>query len=603
MSRVGSGKGRARIDGRGAGALVAALLVSVAPLGHAKAQEAAPSSAAMAATPASTSVVINLIRLLVQEGVLTQDKANALIRQAQDEAVAAARAQGAASVALPVPVPASAGPAYAGAAYGTASTSVRVPYVPEIVKKQITEQVKQQVMQQAKAEGWAAPNEVPEWVKRFHVYGDMRLRYEWDLFDQRNSPFFPNFASLDAGSPFDLENAAGTPPPFLDTTADRERVRIRARLGLTAEIGDGFSAGMRLATGNTTNPVSTNQTLGTDLNKDNFLLDRAYLKYQPAPWLTFWAGRFTNPWLSTDLVWSKELNFDGAAIQLAPPLTKTITPFFTAGAFPIENTAFNFPDNSTAKQPSRDKWLYGGQLGADWQPNRHYDLKLGAAFYDFDNIEGETEGPCFAQSSADVCPDDNSRPGNLQQGNTLFAIRNSGIAAVGSQAAHLFEYYGLASPFRELNVTARFDFARFDPIHVILDGDFVTNLAFNSTAVAARKPVNNRGQSPDGTTVGPFAGGANGYQARITVGYPEIDERWDWDINAAYKYLESDAVVDAFTDSDFHLGGTNAKGYIVGGELGVAHNIYLSSRWLSASEISGPPYTVDVIQVDLNGRF
>jgi hypothetical protein len=31
--------------------------------------------------------------LLVQEGVLTQDKANALIRQAEDEAAAAARGQ------------------------------------------------------------------------------------------------------------------------------------------------------------------------------------------------------------------------------------------------------------------------------------------------------------------------------------------------------------------------------------------------------------------------------------------------------------------------------------------------------------------------------
>src|SRR6516162_6234228 len=52
----------------------------------------APVPAAGPAAP-SSSVVINLIRLLVQEGVLTQDKANALIRQAEDEAAAAARGQ------------------------------------------------------------------------------------------------------------------------------------------------------------------------------------------------------------------------------------------------------------------------------------------------------------------------------------------------------------------------------------------------------------------------------------------------------------------------------------------------------------------------------
>ena len=89
----------------------------------------------------------------------------------------------------------------------------------------------------------------------------------------------------------------------------------------------------------------------------------------------------------------------------------------------------------------------------------------------------------------------------------------------------------------------------------------------------------------------------------MTVGYPQINDRWEWNLSAAYKYIESDAVLDAFTDSDFHLGGTNAKGYILGGNLGVAHNIWLTGRWLSASEISGPPYTVNVVQVDLNARF
>ena len=63
-------------------------------------------------------------------------------------------------------------------------------------------------------------------------------------------------------------------------------MRIRARLGLTADITDDFIFGLRLATGNTTNPVSTNQTLGSTLANDNFVLDRAYLEYNPWPWLT-----------------------------------------------------------------------------------------------------------------------------------------------------------------------------------------------------------------------------------------------------------------------------------------------------------------------------
>ena len=45
------------------------------------------------------------------------------------------------------------------------------------------------------------------------------------------------------------------------------------------------------------------------------------------------------------------------------------------------------------------------------------------------------------------------------------------------------------------------------------------------------------------------------------MGYPEIKNRWDWRVYGYYKYLEADAVIDAFTDPDFHFGGTNARGW------------------------------------------
>ena len=35
----------------------------------------------------------------------------------------------------------------------------------------------------------------------------------------------------------------------------------------------------------------------------------------------------------------------------------------------------------------------------------------------------------------------------------------------------------------------------------------------------------------------------------------------------------------------------------------MAKDIDLSARWFSAREVTGSPYSVDVIQVDLNGRF
>jgi len=311
----------------------------------------------------------------------------------------------------------------------------------------------------------------------FRFYGDFRLRYEWDLFDGRNSPFLPNFAALNAGNPFDLNNAAGTPPPLLDTTIDRERARIRARLGIDVMVTDDITAGLRLATGNTTNPVTTNQNLGTTLNKDTFLLDRAFIEYKPIENVALLFGRFASPWFSTDDVWDEDLNFDGVAARVTYPVTRRLNVFAAGGAFPIETSLFNFPDNSSNKQKSRDKWLYGAQAGLEVKPTTDTTFKVAAAFYDFDSIEGQLSSPCVALSAADQCSTDNSRPGFAQGGNTLFAIRD--LVSTSTNPA-VFQYYGLASPFRELNITTRLDLATYDPIHLMFEGDFVKNMAFHA---------------------------------------------------------------------------------------------------------------------------
>lgn len=578
--------------------LLAALVITLSQAHATTAEKGAQPVAAPKAVPPSQSVVINLIRLLVQEGVLTQDKANALIRQAEDEAAAAARGQ----VAVNQAPAAGTKTAGSGTATAGAPQSVRVPYIPEVVRRQIRDEVKQEVLTEAKAERWAAPNQIPDWTQKIRMSGDFRVRYEWDLFDKRNSAFFPNFSALNAGAPFDLNNSAGVLPPLLNTTQDRQRLRERFRLGIDAAIDDAFQAGVRLATGNTTNPVSTNQTLGNSLSNDSFNLDRAYLRYRPAPWLTVFAGRFADPWFSTDLVWDDDVNFDGIVAQAQIPVLDQLSSFVTAGAFPINNTPLNFPDNSASKNGSRDVWMYAAQAGVDWRPEHDYDLKLGLAYYYYDHMQGELSSPCTALSSAAVCDTDNSRPGFMQQGNSLFAIRNL-VNPTGVTNPPQFQYYGLASNFHELNLTARFDYAGYDPIHIIVDADFVKNLGFNRTAIGGRNPVNNRGQSPDGVVAGPWDGGDSAFEARMLVGYPILRERWNWNFTVGYKYIESDSVVDAFNDSDFHLGGTNAKGYFFGGGVSIARDIDLSARWMSAREVTGPAYSADVVQIDLNGRF
>ncbi len=84
---------------------------------------------------------------------------------------------------------------------------------------------------------------------------------------------------------------------------------------------------------------------------------------------------------------------------------------------------------------------------------------------------------------------------------------------------------------------------------------------------------------------------------------PDVKEPNDWQVFGVYRYLEGDAVPDAFTDSDFHMGGTNTKGWILGGNYGLEHNTWLTLRYMAADEIDGPPLGIDVLQLDLNTRF
>jgi hypothetical protein len=397
-----------------------------------------------------------------------------------------------------------------------------------------------------------------QWWQKVKVGGDLRVRYQGDFFDDGN-------VLLD--KPDKLES--------MNTTEDRHRLRIRARLGVTAKIDENFDAGISLATGNTTDPVSTNATLGDSLNKKTIALDKAYLHWKTDESMDFWFGRFANPWFSTDLVWDQDINFDGIAASYAPKLTDSLSLFFSAGAFPIQEV----------EASSHDKWLLGGQAGIKYVNYQNYIAKLGVALYDFENTQGE-----FNQAQA---PNqyDYTAAQFMQKGNSVFNI-NSQVPGAAYKAAY-------ASQFRELNLTGSFDLGIWHPLHVILNGDYVENLGYDDQEVNER--------------VGYKRGKQNtGYQVGLTVGHADTNEYGLWKVSGAYRYLERDAVMDAFTDSDFNLGGTNAKGWILSGDFGLAKNVWLSTKWLTANEIdqdhvnyvSRPgPLSIDVFQFNLNAKF
>lgn len=591
--------------------LVAAAAVLLAIVAPAAAQDEAASSTKRPTVsrdaPPSANATVNLINLLVKQGVLTEEQAAALVKQADDEAYvarqavrdAAAKADGAEKKAT-----------NAADAVSPPGTK-RVTYVPEIVKKQLRDEIRAEVMEKAEKENWASPGKYPEWAQRIRFYGDIRARYEGDFFPQGNGPL-ENFNAINTGSPFLEDNInAINPyfPPSYNTTENRNRFRFRARLGLDADLFDGFTAGLRVATGENSSPVSTNQTFGANggnFSKYSLWLDRAFVNYQPIQDFVGSVGRIDNPfWSPTDLVWYKDLGFDGFAIQAKHEVTQGLTPFLVGGAFPVFNTDLNAGLNTVdlsgpVKSPSRDKWLFGAQggFGAKFDPET--SLTMAVAYYDFTNVRGNLSSTCLVATASDVCDTDLLRPPFAQKGNTYMWLRN--IPAVTSPVTTLnYQYFGLASDFRPLVAGAQLDLAQFNPIHIILDGEYIWNTAFDRAAISAIA-VNNFAPTTTGA-LGPYNGGNQGWLARLTVGNKDIRHLWDWNAHVGYKYLESDAMVDAFVDSDFGLGGTNLKGYFIGANLGLGENVWATARWMSANGIAGLPYAVDIFQLDLNARF
>lgn len=587
---------------------------------------------------------VNLVDLLVKRGVIGKNEGSELVNEAESESKpepsGAAATEAGKSTASAASAAAAGGSAAAAAAAGAApagngaeavaSVAARVPpskyvaYVPTIVKDEIREQVRKEVRAEvladvkdyAQKQKWGIPDALPSWVSRIIPYFDMRLRIADDFYQSDNAQYYDWLAINKDGG---ISQALAKNQAYLNTTVDRLRIRERFRVGFDAKITESIQAGLRFATSNMYNPVSNNQTLGNTGESWQFAIDRAYLQYDFVDstgndWFTLWGGRYQNPFVSTDIVFDPDLSFQGFAgtfrlslnrddeilqqyrppnptgrfgINMGPQRPDTI--FATIGAFPIEEINFS----------SNDKWLYAFQLGGDWLFDGDSRLKFAGSYYDYENMSA-------IRNSYESLTYNYTAPQFIQKGNSLVAINDAknqpdcNTGPLGSQNICLA---GLASGFKIVNATAMFDYAHFAPIHAMLTLDYAKNLGFDQEKIYQQF----------GVDISPKT---NAYQVRLDLGKPMIMHWKDWNFYFAYRYLERDSVLDAFTDSVFHQGGTDAKGWVLAGQFGLATNTWLNIRWFSTQSVNGPPnndmppfndgnsrLSIDTLTVDLNARF
>lgn len=606
-----------RLKSRPAGRMLGAS-VAVAALLWANPSLAQDAAATSTAIPDNAVVTV---KMLVEEGIISPEKGAALARRAAQAQAEAAQARAASAQAA-------AAPGEPGAAVATLTPppagTVRVPYVPETVRAQIKDELREEVLAQAKEEHWAAPGEAaPDWVRNVRLTGDLRFRSASDLYSKTNSNQIVNVPEFNATGPHDITSGAPFAVPLLNATNNRlSKFQIRARIGLEATIADRFQVGFQLATGDTPGPISTNATLMGGLRKRDVWLQLAYAKGEIVPGLTAWVGRFDNPLTTTDLLYDPDLAFDGAAgqIDVAKILGHSDDFMFAlrGGAFPLDPGDDNFPSRAFNKRNFRDRYIFAGQVEVGKTFAGGIETRLAGAYHDFTYMRGHVSDPCDVYSldvASTFCSTDALVPVNPTKGNTLMFLRTFDTSQQGS--APLFEpqLLGLKYAFRVLDINGSVAVPISDRVRAKLTGNFLHNFGVDPQNDCKEGPtggpINNVSGIVCGTgATGRWIGSNEGWGGYFSIGYPELftinprrADRGAWAINAGYKRLGSDAVPDAFTDSDFRLGGTNAKGYFIGGAWAPYRNVVLGARWLSSNQIVGDPFAIDVLQLDLNLAF
>jgi len=98
-----------------------------------------------------------------------------------------------------------------------------------------------------------------------------------------------------------------------DGTQDRNRARVRVRLGVDGQLNEDFVGSIALATGSLGDPTTTNETLTNAFDRKTIALDRAYIAYSPVahPWLSLTGGKFPYLWQRTSMTGDPDLNPEG----------------------------------------------------------------------------------------------------------------------------------------------------------------------------------------------------------------------------------------------------------------------------------------------------
>lgn len=283
-------------------------------------------------------------------------------------------------------------------------------------------------------------------------------------------------------------------PTFQDGTPDRYRGRVRARVSMLTDLTDEFSGGVSMASGLSDDPISSNQTMTTFFTRKTLDFDRYFVTYRPKGFkpLTLEAGKFTTPWIKTEMTFDVDLNPEGFNQRFSFDLKNS----------PLTNVTlvgFELPFNEVAAGP--DGLVLGGQLQTYWKPASKVKLGLHTAAIHFRN------------------------PDSIARAQALRTLGGSAIA--NSLRSEGGTVVGFGSRFLYLDLLGQLDVATSErwPVRLLF------NLV-NNTRAATRHRTAFWSEFQTGRSANP---------GDLQLGY-------------TYLRIERDAVISAFTYSDIRAG-------------------------------------------------
>jgi hypothetical protein len=205
------------------------------------------------------------------------------------------------------------------------------------------------------AEEFAAFRQKAGWAATTTLKGDMRVRHE--TIDVSGEPDF-------SGS------------------RNKERQRIRARIGAFTQVNPQVEMGIQVASGSSADRRSTNDNLDNYFDRKPIWIDLAYVDFHPAaaPGLKTVAGKMKQQWTSMgDMIWDSDINPEGLSAAYTAK-TGSMTWFGSGGYFVVKDAV-----DAEGFELSHDLALYQAQLGTAFELGDALRLTLGTSIYDFNN--------------------------------------------------------------------------------------------------------------------------------------------------------------------------------------------------------------------------